>query len=454
MNPHIFREYDIRGRVDPDLSPDVVRGIGRAYGSVLPEGARVAVGMDVRDTSPAVETPLVEGLLDAGVNVVRLGAVPTPTLYYAVHHRNLDGGIQVTGSHNPIEYNGLKMMRGKGSFFGREIQDLRSRIEAGTFREGAVGELTAWDPRESYLTDLLSRISLDRPLRVGLDAGNGAAWEAAPRLFRALGCEVVELYCEADGSFPNHMPDPTLPETLVDLQRAVVEQELDLGLAYDGDADRLGALDDTGRIVWGDQLLALFARQVLAVHPGAPVLFEVKCSQALIEDIEAHGGEPVMVPTGHSIIKREMATRGALLAGEMSGHLFFADQWYGFDDAIYASGRLAALVAAGGERFSALVDTIPRYHATPEIRIDCPDALKFEVVAGVLGRYRGQRPVVDVDGARIGFETGWGLIRASNTQPVLVLRAEGTTPQARDRIETELRACLRDLGVDPGAGLG
>ncbi len=449
MNPHIFREYDIRGLVNEDLDAGTVRSIGRAYASALREGGakRVAVGMDVRESSPALADALTEGITAAGLDAVRLGTVPTPAVYFAVHHDDLDGGVQVTGSHNPTEYNGFKMMRGKSSFFGADIQDLRRRIEAGDFAEGR-GAAVDRDIRPDYMEAMVSRLTLKHPLKVVLDAGNGCAGQAAPELFRRLGCEVECLYCEFDGTFPNHIPDPTLPETLTALRERVLATGADVGLAYDGDADRLGALDEKGTVVWGDQLLALFARRVLERSPGAPILFEVKCSRALVEDIEAHGGKPVMTRTGHSIIKTAMKETGSPLAGEMSGHMFFADDWYGFDDALYASGRLVQLLAAADRPLSSLVAELPRYYATPEIRVACADDRKFEVVEAVRDHYRGTHSVVEVDGARVEFEEGWGLVRASNTQPVLVLRAEGTSIEARDAIEKELRERLGALGVE------
>lgn len=449
INPHIFREYDIRGVVERDLDPEFVRALGRAFGSVVGEagGARVAVGMDVRETSPALREALVEGILAAGIDVADLGLVPTPGMYFAVHEFDLDGGVQITGSHNPIEYNGFKMMLGRGSLYGEGIQDLRRRMEAGAMRAGR-GRREALDVRGPYLDRLVAGLRPARPLTVVLDAGNGCASELAPALFRRLGHAVHELYCEYDGRFPNHIPDPTLPKTLEMLRSTVLAVGADLGLAFDGDADRLGAMDETGAILWGDQLLALFAREVLAVRPGAPVLFEVKCSRALAEDIRAHGGEPVMTKTGHSLIKTAMKERGAPLAGEMSGHLFFADSWYGFDDAIYAAGRLARLTASGDMPLSARAADLPRYHASPELRFDCPDERKFAVVDAVVERYRGTHPVGTVDGARVEFPDGWGLVRASNTQPALVVRAEGTSPEARDEILDELRRQLDAHGVE------
>jgi phosphomannomutase/phosphoglucomutase len=449
VDPHIFREYDIRGLVEEDLDRETVTAIGRAFGTSIAEGGgrSVAVGMDVRESSPGFASAVTEGITRSGVDVIRLGGVPTPALYFAVHAHGLDGGVQITGSHNPIEYNGFKMMRGKASVAGAEIQELRRKIESGALGEGAATARDL-DVRPEYLEAMVSRLSLDRPLKVVLDAGNGCAWELAPKLMKELGCHVECLYCEPDGTFPNHIPDPTLPETLGALRERVLATGADVGLAYDGDADRLGVLDGNGRVVWGDQLLALFAREVLATFPGAKILFEVKCSQALIEDITAHGGEPVMTKTGHSLIKKRMAELGAPLAGEMSGHMFFADQWFGFDDAIYASGRLVRLLAGSSLSLSELVDTLPRYHATPEIRIECRDEIKFDIVKSVLDHYRDTHEVVDIDGARVVFPKGWGLIRASNTQPVLVLRAEGRTEAQRDSILAELQAVLGELGVE------
>jgi phosphomannomutase/phosphoglucomutase len=449
MNPHIFREYDIRGVVERDLDPVTVRSLGRAFASRIAErgGRRVAVGMDVRTTSPGLAAALVEGITAGGIDVVRIGVAPTPELYFAVHHLDLDGGVQVTGSHNPIEYNGFKMMEGRDSLWGEAIGDLRRRMEAGEPPPARTGKVEDRTLDEAYLEAIARGTRPPRPLRLVLDAGNGCAGLLAPRLFRRLGCEVECLYCEPDGTFPNHIPDPTLPSTLTVLRERVRAGGADLGIAYDGDADRLGALDETGRIAWGDQLLALFARDVLARSPGSPILFEVKCSRALAEDVEAHGGRPVMTKTGHSLIKAAMKETNAPVAGEMSGHMFFADEWYGFDDALYASARLVRLVAGSEAGLGALLDSLPRYHATPEIRVDCPDDVKFEVVASLREHFRATHPVVDLDGARIDFEEGWGLVRASNTQPVLVVRAEGKTPAGRDRILRELSAELSRRGV-------
>lgn len=447
MNPHIFREYDIRGIVERDLDPATVRAVGAAFGTRTAEagGRRIAVGRDVRETSPAVADALLEGLLSTGIDVCDLGMVPTPVLYHAVHTLGVDGGIQITGSHNPPEYNGMKLMLGKETLHGDSLRDLGRLAGAGVFRSGR-GRREEADPIPGYLEDLARHLFLPRPLRIVVDAGNGCASLTAPDLLRRLGAEVDPLFCEPDGRFPNHLPDPTLPGTLTDLRARVLAGGFDFGLAFDGDADRLGALDDSGRIVWGDQLLALFAREILAATPGASILFEVKCSQALIEDIEAHGGVPVMTRTGHSLIKARMRELGSPLAGEMSGHLFFAE-WYGIDDALYAGGRLARLVAESGRPLSAHVDTLPRFAASPEIRVGCPDERKFEVVEAIRARYRRSHAVVEVDGARVTFRNGWGLVRASNTEPMLVLRAEGRTEGERDGILEELRKALEPLGV-------
>jgi phosphomannomutase / phosphoglucomutase len=439
--------YDIRGVVGKDLDPDTVRRLGAAFGTRIAEsgGTRVAIGRDVRESSPEICRGLVEGILQTGVSVLDLGLVPTPLLYYAVHTQDVAGGIQVTGSHNPPEYNGMKLMVGRTTLHGAEIQDLGRRAEAGRFSIGT-GRREALDLNPRYLEDLARPGVLSRPLRVVIDAGNGCASELAPALFRRLGASVDPLFCTFDGRFPNHIPDPTLPETLVALRRRVREGHADLGLAFDGDADRLGAIDETGRIVWGDQLLALFAREVLAASPGATILFEVKCSEALVEDVRAHGGNPVMTQTGHSLIKKRMRELDAPLAGEMSGHLFFRD-WHGIDDALYAAARLARWVAQSGRPLSYHVDSLPRYAASPEIRVACDDARKFAIVAAVGDRYRATHALVELDGARISFASGWGLVRASNTEPALVVRAEGRTEAQRDAILEELHALLSGFGL-------
>lgn len=444
MNPQIFREYDIRGIAETDLSDGVVEAIGRGFAAYLAERGRrrIAVGRDVRLSSPRIQEALVRGLLDGGIAVVEIGVVPTPALYFAIHHRSLDGGAMVTGSHNPIEYNGLKLSEGTASLHGPELQEIR-RLAERRDPPGRRGERTQSPILEEYANALAERLRPARGLRVVVDAGNGTGGLVAPALYRRLGHTVEELFCEPDGRFPNHMPDPTVAASLSRLQERVRDSGADLGIAFDGDADRVGAVDDRGRILYGDQLLALYARDLLGRHPGATILTEVKSSRALVEDIEAHGGVPLMWKTGHSLIKKKMRETGALLAGEMSGHIFFAEGYYGYDDALFAGGRLLSVVAGQAAPLSALVDSLPRYVATPEMRVDCPDDRKFAIVDEVKSSFQGTGRVIDVDGVRVDFGDGWGLVRASNTQPVLVLRFEARTPERLEAIKGLFGARLR-----------
>ena len=447
MNPHILRAYDIRGRVKEDLDEKTLRSLGAALGTrvIQSGGARIALGHDVRESSPRLSRWIAEGVLSTGVDVLDLGLVPTPLLYYAVHTQDVDGGVQVTGSHNPPEYNGMKIMLGKTMLHGGGLTELGRLADQGNFAAGS-GRLEERDLSEPYLTELARPGTLSRPLRVVIDAANGCASLLAPEIFRRLGASVEPLYCEYDGRFPNHIGDPTVPETLTALRNLVVELEADLGVAFDGDADRLGVIDDTGRIVWGDQILTLFAREILKRFPGASILFEVKCSRAVAEDVEAQGGVPVMTATGHSRIKARMAELDAPLAGEMSGHFFFRD-WFGIDDAIYAAIQLAHGIARSGRPLSSAVDELPKYAATPEIRVQCSDDDKFQIVSRIRERFRAGYRVVDVDGARVDFDNGWGLVRASNTEPVLVLRAEGRTEADRDSILADLMRALAECGL-------
>lgn len=453
MNPHIFREYDIRGIADVDLVDPVVETIGRALGTYyVANGAkRVVVGQDVRLTSPRIAAALTRGLNACGIDVVLLGMVPTPAVYFAVHEWKMDGGVAVTGSHNPLEFNGLKMNLGTASIYGSMIQELLSIARKGEFAEG-MGSVTGKDVLPEYHAVLRKKLSLARPLKVVIDAGNGCAGPHAPGLFRDLGCTVEELYTEPDGRFPNHLPDPTVPALIKDLIARVTASGADLGIGYDGDADRVGLVDNTGRIVWGDQLLALAAADLLSRKPGAKVLFDVKSSQAVAEWVEKHGGVPILWKTGHSLIKAKMKEEGALLAGEMSGHMFFAEDWYGFDDAFYASGKLASIVAASGRSLAELVDELPQYQSTPERRYDCDDAAKFDVVAKVVEHFQKTHKVIDIDGARILFGDGWGLVRASNTQPVLVVRFEAKTVERLAAIESEVMGFLSQFPAVNTAG--
>jgi phosphomannomutase/phosphoglucomutase len=423
----IFREYDIRGIVDRDLDPAVCEAVGRGLGTALVRsGARNAVvGRDVRLSSDRIRDDLVRGLVSTGLDVVDLGVVPTPALYYGLYTLAPGGGVMITGSHNPAEYNGFKTSIGKSSIHGEKIQEVRRLIEADDFERGS-GSVTTKRILPEYLGKLTEGVAPDRGLTVVVDAGNGAAGPHAPAVLETLGCTVHALYCEPDGRFPNHHPDPTVEANLADLIAKVRETGADLGIAFDGDADRIGVVDERGGIIWGDRLLALYARDVLRDGPTS-IIFEVKCSKGLIEDIRAHGGTPVMWRTGHSLIKQKMKETGALLAGEMSGHMFFAHRYYGYDDALYAACRLVEIVANEDAPLSQIMASIPSYPATPEIRVACAEEHKFEVVERITEHFRKTHPVVDVDGARIDFGDGWGLVRASNTTPLLVLRFEADT---------------------------
>ena len=460
---HAFREYDIRGVADRDLTDDVARGIGRGFGTMIGAGAnggrvRVAVGRDCRVSSERLFATLVDGLLAAGAHVVDVGIGPTPMLYASVHALGTEGGVMITGSHNPGDENGFKMMRGKASFFGGDIQSLRKVIEEERYsRPTERGSVERVDMQARYVEMVTSGIRLERTdLRFVLDAGNGAGGPLGVAAMRKLGLAPDCLYCEMDGRFPNHHPDPTVPKNLDALVARVRDTGARVGLAYDGDADRLGAVDANGDIVWGDRLMILFSRGLLAERPGAAILGEVKCSQTMYDDIAKHGGRPILWKTGHSLIKTKMKEEGALLAGEMSGHLFFADRYYGYDDAIYASLRLLEILARDPRSIAEMLADVPRTYATPEIRVDCPDAVKFDVVAAVRSHYRGLGlPVVDIDGARISFgserEPAWGLVRASNTGPVLVMRFEATTPERRDAIHAEVEGVVTAARARLGA---
>jgi phosphomannomutase/phosphoglucomutase len=447
VNPRIFRQYDVRGVVDEDLTDDVVEKLGQGYGAQMVNlgHKKVSVGYDARVSSPRFRDSLIKGILSTGVDVVDIGMVPTPTLYFSLFHLDVQGGVMITGSHNPPEFNGFKLAVGHTTLYGPEIQRIRQIIEAGEYPKGA-GKLTELDIRPAYLTTLKERIGrFDREIKVVVDAGNGLGGMFCPQLLRDLGADATGLYCEVDGTFPNHHPDPTVPAFLTDLIAQVSSQGAELGMAYDGDADRLGVVDENGNIIWGDQLLILFAREVLSKQPGATIIFEVKCSQALPEEIEKAGGKPLMWRTGHSFIKKKMKEEHSPLAGEMSGHLFFADEYFGYDDAIYASLRLVRLLARSDKRIGEMLADVPKYYSTPEMRIDCPDEQKFQLVANIVEYFKRQYQVIDVDGARILFGDGWGLVRASNTQPALVLRFEARTPERLREIEDTVVSKLTEI---------
>lgn len=451
MNAKIFREYDIRGRADRDLPDDFARDLGRALGTYLSRqgGRTIALGRDCRLTSPRLSSALLEGLLSTPIHVIDVGVVPTPVLYYAPFLWDLDGGVQITGSHNPPEDNGFKILRGKTTIHGEEIQKLRRLIETRDFVSGR-GTREERDVIRPYLDHARSRIELGpRRPTVVVDAGNGVGGFVAVPLYRELGFDVRDLHCEPDGRFPNHHPDPTIPENVADLKEVLRREGREVGIALDGDADRIGVVDARGRIVWGDQLMILFARAILAEQPGATFVSEVKCSQALYDEIEKAGGKAIMWKVGHSLIKSKMKEVGAVLAGEMSGHIFFAHRYLGFDDAIYAGARLLELLSRDERTLADLVDTLPPMVNTPEIRIDVPDELKFRIVAKAAERLRAHGPVVDVDGVRVKFDGGWGLVRASNTQPALVLRFEAENEarlaEIRAVVERELAAIRGEL---------
>jgi phosphomannomutase/phosphoglucomutase len=458
----IFREYDIRGHADRQLSTELFRALGRAFASLFPSSQKVKVALarDCRLSSDRLHDALLDGLLTAGLDVVDVGIGPTPLLYFAVHHLQVDGGLMITGSHNPGPENGVKMLRRTGSIYGAEIQALKSRIESGDLPSGARGAVTEVDVKPAYVEHGKKSVQLARKdLKVVVDAGNGAGGPLALAALRALGVDPIALYCDMDGRFPNHHPDPTEPHNLEELIATVRREKATVGLAFDGDADRLGAVDADGSIVWGDRLLTLFARDILRDKPGAAILGEVKCSQTLYDDIAKHGGRPILWKTGHSLIKTKMKEEHALLAGEMSGHLFFADRNFGYDDAIYAGLRLLEILAREGKTIGELLHDLPSTFVTPEIRVECPDSLKFALVDAVKKHFKARighevRDVIEVDGARILFEHGWGLVRASNTQPVLVVRFEADTEARRDEyrriVESVIESSKRVLEHSAG----
>ncbi|RMH15758.1 MAG: phosphomannomutase/phosphoglucomutase [Gemmatimonadetes bacterium] len=449
---HIFRQYDIRGLVGRELTPEVARAVGVAYGAraveTLGRAPTVVVGHDNRPSSPDLQAGLIAGLVEAGAKVVDIGLVPTPVAYWAEKTLGTDGAVQITGSHNPPEWNGIKMTLAGGSVYGDAIQDLRTRIESGASGPGG-GELRTESVLDRYVDDIAGRFSLARPVKVVVDCGNGTGSVVAERLLRALGAEVVPLYCESDGTFPNHHPDPTVDEYLADLIRTVREEGADVGIGFDGDADRIGAVDEQGTIVRGDILLLLFGLDILARRgPGQKLIFDVKCSQVLPDEFAKAGGVPIMWKTGHSLMKEKMREEGAPLAGELSGHICFADTYLGFDDAPYDACRLIDLIARSERPLSAMVADFPRYVSTPELRIDVTEEEKFRVVEAAQRHFREHYDVIDVDGARILFGDGWALLRASNTQPVIVARYEARSEERLAEIRGEVEAWLRTQGVD------
>lgn len=446
----IFREYDIRGITGKDLTPDVARAVGGAFAAFLDlRGIRgaIVVGRDNRPSGNALHDFLLDGLIAAGVDVVDIGVVPTPVAYWAQHNLDVVAGIQITGSHNPPEYNGFKLGVQKASIYGSDIQEIYQLAMSGSFPNGQ-GSVRDEAVIDRYIDDVASRVgTISRPLRIVADAGNGAGALVAPRLFARIGVDVTCMFCESDGTFPNHHADPTVVENLHDIIGEVSKGGYDLGVAFDGDADRIGVIESNGGIIWGDYLLLLYARDVLTRVKGAPIIFDVKCSQALPDAIAKAGGVPVMWKTGHSLIEEKMHEMNAPLAGEMSGHMYFGDGWYGFDDALYGAARLLRIVADSGMSVQQLLADVPRFVSTPEIRVDCPDDRKFGIVAEAVKYFGGRYQTIDVDGVRIQYPGGWGLIRASNTQPVLVLRFEARSQADLEAIRSEVGGWLAQHGV-------
>ncbi len=454
FNPTVLREYDIRGIIGDTLDERDALALGRAFGTRVRRdgGKSVCVGYDGRLTSPALEQALVEGLTSTGLQVLRIGLGPTPMLYYSVYHHDADGGIMITGSHNPPDYNGFKMMIGKKPFFGEQIQALGAGAAAGDFEAG-VGAATQAPVFEAYIDRLLQDYD-GGAINAAWDAGNGAAGPVVEAVVARLPGTHRLLYTDVDGQFPNHHPDPTDPETLHQLRATVLQDGLDLGIGFDGDGDRIGALDGMGEIIWGDQLLALLARDVLKDVPGSTIVADVKSSQVLFDDIAAHGGNPVMWPTGHSLIKQKMAETGAPLAGEMSGHIFFAHHYYGFDDAVFAALRLLSAIARSGKSLAELRQSLPQMQNTPELRFPCPEDRKFLVPGEIEARLTGKGLNVNaIDGVRVSSEDGWWLLRASNTQDVLVARCESDTEDGLERLKSMLVEELSQSGIEPPASL-
>jgi phosphomannomutase/phosphoglucomutase len=443
INPKIFREYDIRGIVGEDLDESVVEILGRAMGTFfIGRGQRdVAVGRDVRLSSPGFGAALIRGLLATGCDVADLGVVPTPLLYFSVFFKKKEAGVMITGSHNPPEHNGFKMMSGEETLYGKTIQALYEIVRKGVFPRGR-GRLTSLDIVSEYQDHVSANVRFSRPVKVVVDAGNGTGGAVAVPLFRRMGAEVVDIFCEPDGRFPNHHPDPTLPEAMRGLVAKVRETGAELGIGYDGDADRIGVVDDAGRIIWGDQLLIVFARDILPARLGAAVISEVKASKLLYDEVEKLGGRPIMWRTGHSLIKQKIKEEKAPLAGEMSGHIFFADRWFGFDDAIYASARLIEILSRSSNKLSAMLADLPATFSTPEIRIYASDEVKFRIVDEVRRELASRLPVIDIDGVRAIYPKGWGLVRASNTQAVIVLRFEADSEADLAEIQKDVRGVL------------
>ena len=443
MNPHVFREYDVRGVVDKDLNEEFVVNLGRSIGTYAIQNniKTMTVGRDCRLSSDAYHLYLIQGLNDTGIDTIDIGLCATPMLYFSIRHCHAGGGVMITGSHNPPEFNGFKICIGYDSIHGQQIQELRKIMETENYSSGK-GAAHFQDITEVYQNYLFDHIKISENLKVVVDAGNGVGGQFALPILERMGCNVTCIYCDPDGRFPHHFPDPTVEDNLKDLIKTVAEKKADLGIAFDGDADRIGVISDTGDIIWGDKLLLLFARHILKENPGATIIGEVKCSQVLYDDIQKHGGRPIMWKAGHSLIKAKMKEEKAVLGGEMSGHLFFADRYFGYDDAIYAALRLLEILSQTSQSVSELFSDVPKTFATPEIRVDCDDDKKVAIVDKIKNHYRNTPNVIDIDGVRIPFKDGWALVRSSNTQPVIVLRFEASSAESLQKIRSEVESLL------------
>lgn len=443
INPNIFRQYDIRGIVGEEIDEDFAKLLGKAFGTFSKKKGKnqVIVGCDNRFSSPSLKKSLISGLLSTGCDILDIGTVTTPMFYYSRILYNINPGIIVTASHNPAEYNGFKIGFGPGTIYGEQILELKEIMADDNFESGQ-GNLYNADPADSYIDMICSRISLPKKLRVGIDCGNGTASLFAEELFSRLGIEVYPIYCNSDPTFPNHFPDPVQPENLEDLKKLVLKNNLDLGVGFDGDGDRIGVVDDKGKVIYGDMLMILFWREILPKFPDTPVIIEVKCSEALVDEVKKLGGKPEFYKTGHSLIKAKMRETGAVFTGEMSGHMFFADEYYGYDDAFYAAARLFRILANTDKKMSELLNDVPCYYSTPEIRLSCPDDEKHAKVENVKNYFNGIYPIIEVDGARIIFPDGWGLVRCSNTSPKLIVRCESKTEKGLEKIKQEIKNAL------------
>ena len=447
MNENIFREYDIRGIVGEQLTDEIVALLGGAIGTFFAtnQAGRIALGYDARESSQGFCDLLTKGFNECGIDVIQIGMVPTPVLYHTVFTKPVDGGVMITGSHNPPDHNGFKICLGKQTLFGIQIQEIKQIALSGKFAQG-LGSVEQLDVLDDYIADITSGIRMGtRKIKAVVDAGNGMGGVTGVPVFEKLGVDLVELYVEPDSRFPNHHPDPTVEENLVDTVEAVTAYNADIGIAFDGDGDRIGVVDETGRIIWGDELMVLLSRSILAEHPSSTIIAEVKCSQRLFDDIESHGGQAVMWKAGHSLIKAKMKETHAALAGEMSGHIFFADRFYGFDDATYAGARVLEILSNSDKNLSELLADLPPTFSTPELRVPCSDETKFDVVKQIAEEFSKTNKVIAIDGARIIFDHGWGLVRPSNTQAILVLRFEADSQEHLDEIRRTVESRVNEL---------